>query len=662
MKFIRKIFFVPICLCIAFACDNNATDKPQGPSLQLVNIKIGTSSFDLQDGSENTDMDATMPIVASFSAALNSTSVETAVLLKEKASGEIIHLTFSFPDPKTFSAKPDATLDPNVEYELAISSTLKGAADEIFPGYSISFTTAAGVLTVTELSISEKPALGNARVTEIPLSNVIIKVIFSHELLASTIIPSNFLVFGGGALIPVTLTTEGKVVNVALTGPLKDLAKYDFRILENIKGSQNEGFTAFVKSFYTTTNSDPDFPVIADDELLTLVQQQTFKYFWDFAQSSSGMARERNTSGDLVTTGGSGFGIMSIIVAIERNFISRQQGLERLGKILTFLESADRFHGAWPHWLNGNSGKVIPFSPEDNGGDLVETSFLIEGLITFRQYLNPDSPEEQILINRINELWQSVEWDWYTQGGQNVLYWHWSPDKEWIMNHQIKGYNECLITYVLTASSPTHSVDQLVYHNGWASNGGIKNGKSFYNLTLPLGPDYGGPLFFAHYSYLGLDPRNLSDTYANYWTQNVNHSLINYSYCVDNPKDFVGYSEENWGLTASDNQDGYNAHSPTNDLGVITPTAALSSFPYTPEQSMEALRFFYYKVGDRLWGTYGFYDAFNLTESWTASSYLAIDQGPIIVMLENYRTGLLWDLFMSAPEVQNGLDKLGFTY
>ena len=373
------------------------------------------------------------------------------------------------------------------------------------------------------------------------------------------------------------------------------------------------------------------------------------------------MARERNTSGNLVTTGGSGFGIMSIIVGIERGFISRAEGLERMNTILTYLETADRFHGVWPHWLDGNTGKVIPFSTNDNGADLVETAFLVQGLIAFRQYLNETIPTENNLIERINTLWKDVEWDWYRRDNQNTLYWHWSPDKGWAMNMQIKGWNEALIIYLLAASSPTHNVPKIVYDNGWASNGGMKNGNTYEGIVLPLGPPSGGPLFFAHYSFLGLDPHGLSDAYCgDYFLQNRNHSLINQAYCIRNPKNFVGYSDENWGLTASDNHTGYSAHSPTNDLGVITPTAALSSFPYTPDESMKALKFFYYTLGDRLWGTYGFYDAFNVTAGWTANSYLAIDQGPIIVMIENYRTGLLWDLFMSAPEVQHGLTELGF--
>jgi len=304
----------------------------------------------------------------------------------------------------------------------------------------------------------------------------------------------------------------------------------------------------------------------------------------------------------------------------------------------------------------------MPFSAEDDGGDLVETAFLVEGLLTFRQYLNSGVPQESALIDKINDLWQDVEWSWYTQGGQNVLYWHWSPNHNWNINLKIRGYNEALNTYILAKASPNFSITNEVYTQGWANNGAITNGNQYYTYTLPLGKAYGGPLFFEHYSFVALDPRNLEDSYANYWNQVVNHTLINWAYCSDNPNDYVGYSADCWGLTASDNHEGYNAHSPTNDLGVITPTAAVSSIPYAPEQSINALKHFYYLLGDKLWGEYGFYDAFNITENWWASSYIAIDQGPIILMIENYRTGLLWDLFMSCPEITGALDDLGFTY
>ena len=404
---------------------------------------------------------------------------------------------------------------------------------------------------------------------------------------------------------------------------------------------------------------------VSDDALLELVQKQTFRYFWDFAHPVSGMARERsnvafNYGGEVVTTGGTGFGVMAIIVAAERGWITREQAAERILKIVNFLWKSDMYHGAFPHWLNGETGKVIRFSLKDDGGDLVETSFLFQGLICARQYFTKENQTENQIRNKIQNLWEAVEWNWYTQGGQNVLYWHWSPNNGWSMNHQIRGWNECLITYVLAASSPRYSIEPAVYHEGWTKSEHFKNGKEYYNIKLPLGFEYGGPLFFSHYSFLGLDPRGLKDKYADYWELNKNHTLINRAYSIDNPKNFKGYGKNSWGLTASDSHVGYAAHSPTNDLGVISPTAALSAFPYTPEYSMQALKYFYYDMGDKLWSEYGFIDAFSEHHNWYAKSHLAIDQGPIIVMIENHRTGLLWNLFMSSPEVQNGLKKLGF--
>ncbi|WP_442588929.1 glucoamylase family protein [Pedobacter sp. AW31-3R] len=403
---------------------------------------------------------------------------------------------------------------------------------------------------------------------------------------------------------------------------------------------------------------------LTDDQLLDLAQKQTFRYFWDFGHPVSGMARERSNvafeyGNEVVTTGGTGFGIMSIIVASERKFITREQAAARTKKIVDFLYKADMFHGAFPHWLNGETGKVIRFSPKDDGADIVETSFLFQGLLTARQYYTADNPVENDIRNKILWMWEGIEWNWFTQQ-QNTLYWHWSPNNGWSMNHQIKGWNECFITYILAASSPKSSIDRRVYEDGWANSNTFFNGKKFSGITLPLGFDYGGPLFFSHYSFLGLDPRGLKDRYADYFEQNKNHTLINHAYCVENPKKYKGYGENSWGLTASDSWQGYAAHSPTEDLGVITPTAALSAFPYTPEYSMKALKHFYFDLGDKIWSEYGFVDAFSEEHNWYAKSHLAIDQGPIICMIENYRSGLLWKLFMSSPDIKNGLNKLGF--
>lgn len=413
--------------------------------------------------------------------------------------------------------------------------------------------------------------------------------------------------------------------------------------------------------------------LLSDDSLLTLVQERTFQYFWEGAEPVSGLARERfhmdgnypQNDKNVVTTGGSGFGIMAILVGIERGFISRQEGTGRLEKIVNYLEKADRFHGVWPHWLYGETGKVKPFSPKDDGGDLVESAFLMQGLLCVRQYFQEGSEQERQIASKINKLWQEMEWDWYTKG-ENVLYWHWSPNHAWEMNFPLEGYNETLITYILAASSPTHSIPAEAYHEGWARSGDIKADVTTYGYHLSLkhngAEKYGGPLFWAHYSYLGLDSRGLTDRYADYWEHNTSHTLINRQWCVENPLEYEGYGKDCWGLTASYSVNGYAAHKPgkESDLGVISPTAALSSFPYTPEYSMDVLKNFYYNLGDKIFGLYGFYDAFSIEKDWYPQRYLAIDQGPIVVMIENYRSGLLWELFMSSPEVKEGLKKLGF--
>ncbi len=413
---------------------------------------------------------------------------------------------------------------------------------------------------------------------------------------------------------------------------------------------------------------------LSDDSLMTLVQYQTFQYFWDNAEPVSGLAPERThmdgnypaNDKSVITTGGSGFGLMAILVGIERGFITREEGFKRFQHILNYLDTADRFHGVWPHWLYGETGKTKPFSPKDDGGDLVETSFLVQGLLTVREYFKNGSVEEKQLAEHIDRLWRGVEWDWYTKG-EDVLYWHWSPKYKWEMNFPIGGYNECLITYVLAAASPTHPVSTDVYRKGWARNDSIISDEKYLGYDVVLDhyehdDDPVGPLFWAHYSYLGLNPKNLKDRYGDYWKLNQNHALIHYQYAIENPNGYEGYGANCWGFTSSYSINGYDGHRPTHDTGVISPTAALSSFPYTPKESMDFLKFLYAPDRDSLVGEYGPYDAFSFEHQWMLPHYLAIDQGPIPVMIENYRTGLLWKLFMDAPEIKSALTKLEFTY
>ena len=461
---------------------------------------------------------------------------------------------------------------------------------------------------------------------------------------------------------------DNKTIHCDITTTLQALTSYKINIPQGINAQGGIVASGYTGTFITVIDSTDKYPRIPDEELLTKVQRAAFHFFREYKPyAASGLAHEgTGHAQEIAATGGSGFGIAAIPVAIERGFISRAEGLERMQKITGFLSAAttDRFHGAFPHWIHGETGKVIPFSAKDNGADLVETAFLMQGLIIARQYFSLPTPEETALRNTITALFNAVEWDWFRRDGQNVLYWHWSPNYGWDMNMKIQGWNECLIVYLLAAGSPDHSIDLPVYTEGWARNGAMKNGNKYYDIPLPLGSAYGGPLFFSHYSFIGLNPKGLSDQYADYWEQNRNHTLINKQYCIANPKKQTGYSADCWGLTAGNIPDGYAASSPANDVGTITPTAALSSMPYTPEESMQALHFFYYKLGDKIWNgdKYGFYDGFDLNKNWVSPHYLAIDQLPIVCMIENYRTGLLWDLFMSAPEVQVGLEKLGFKY
>ena len=413
------------------------------------------------------------------------------------------------------------------------------------------------------------------------------------------------------------------------------------------------------------STSPAGLAALPDEKLLEAVQRQTFAFFWEASHPVSGLAPDRCTTtsvptDDLVTTGGSGFGVMAHIVAAERGWVSRAAAAERIVHMLELLNRATCYHGVFPHFMNGRTGATMPFSRKDDGGDLVETAFLIMGLLCAREYFKRKNPQESKIRGLVDYLWAEVEWTWYTRGGSS-LQWHWSPNNGWALDHEIRGWNECLVTYVLAASAPRYRVNPRVYHEGFAMGRNFLNDRSYYGITLPLGAPFGGPLFWSQYSFCGIDPRDLKDRYADYWLQNVNHVRINRAHCVKNPMHYKGYGASCWGLTASDDPDGYGAHAPDSDNGTISPTAAISSMPYAPKEAIQAIRHFLKVHGEKIWGRYGFVDAFCEARNWYADTYLAIDQGPIVVMIENHRTGLLWKLFMKAPEIQAGLRALSFT-
>lgn len=399
-----------------------------------------------------------------------------------------------------------------------------------------------------------------------------------------------------------------------------------------------------------------------DDALRDRVAQAAAGYFLDWSHPVSGMARERSAGfrydvHETVTTGGTGFGIMAQIVAAERGWRPRREILDRIAKIVGFLETADRFNGVFPHFYDGTTGRVIPFSKNDDGGDIVETSFLIGGLLTAASYFT-EAPE---IGARIERLYDGIDWRAHLREDGAVM-WHHHPERPWPEKAlPVRGWNECLPVFILGAGSRTHPLPVASYHESWAKAPNFRNGRAYGGITLPLGTDWGGPLFLSQYPFLAIDPRGLRDAYAEYGVQCRAHALVNRHHCLLNPHGWKGYGPECWGLTASDTPSGYAAHSPTNDRGTITPTAILGSFPYAPQEAMPALRHMHDTLGERIWGEFGFFDAFNETEDWVAKSRLAIDQGPIVIGLENHRSGLLWRLGATRPEYRRGLKALGFT-
>lgn len=460
-------------------------------------------------------------------------------------------------------------------------------------------------------------------------------------------------------------STDGGATFSFLKQTGKQTYAFDWTGDEGLELTRQYQVTAVANALNESVNTDPVSATtftMNDEQLLDMEQEAAFRYFWDFGHPASGMARERNVSGDIVTSGGTGFGVMAIVAGVERGWITREQGVNRMIQLVSFLQFADRFHGVFPHWMDGNTGNVVAFSQYDNGGDLIETAFLMQGLLTVREYFDQDTPLESAVRDVITDLWEDVEWDWYRRNNSGVLYWHWSPNYNWQMNFPIRGFNEGQIAYILAIASPTHPVPASLYQTGWTANGNYANPSIHYGHKVYTGPFGGGPMFFAHYSYLGFDPRNKKDLFCNYFVRNRNHALIQNSYSINNPENHDGYSADCWGLTASDNPWGYLAHDiyPSNDNGTIAPTAALASMPYTPNESLAALRHFYRNLGDKLWGDFGFYDSFNEDQNWISNSYLAIDQGPIVVMMENYRTGLFWNKFMQNPEIQPALNAIGF--
>lgn len=404
-----------------------------------------------------------------------------------------------------------------------------------------------------------------------------------------------------------------------------------------------------------TEQNDETYSPFRVKNLLDNWQKKTFNYFYEGA-SPTGMALEGNDRGDggVVTSGGSGFGVMALVVGMERKWITRETGVAQLLKIVKFLGKAERFHGVWSHWYN-QDGTAHPFGSQVDTGDLIETSFMVAGLLAANEYLTDNVAYEKEVRDSIESFMQTIEWDFYA--GTDGLYWLWEQPKnlKWL---KIQGWNEGMIAYILAMGAPDHQkISADIYDKGFFNSGSIHiTGRQFSGYPLELGESKGGPLFFSHYSFLGLNPHLMEDKYVNYWMQNQAHTLINRHYCVYEANTSYLYSEKDWGLTAcygtAPNTD-YKARSPLNDDGVIAPTAALSAFPYTPFYSTQVLMRL--NSDDMVHGKYGFADSYSPSARTAEKRHLAIDQGPIVVMMENYRSGLIWNLMMKNKYVIRGL-------
>ncbi len=401
------------------------------------------------------------------------------------------------------------------------------------------------------------------------------------------------------------------------------------------------------------------------EAFLTGVQAAGIRYFTDYAHPVSGLGREWGRVNPphhvrrVCALGASGMGLMNMVVGLERGLLPAAETRQLLLRILRFVqEKAERYDGALPHWLDGTTGKTIPFA-RIGGADIVETAFFMQGLLVVREYFAGTDAVDTEIRTRADAVWRDVRWDRFVDK-KNRLYWHW-PIEGRKRPLLITGSNEGHIAYLLAVASPTHPAPDAVYHDGWVGTHRVLN-KDYYGVRLEVGRPHGFPLFWTHYSYMGLDPRGLRDKHVrDYFDHHRNAALVHWHHAKENPGGFEGYGPLRWGLTSSSGPDGYGGWSPVHkDNGTIAPTAALSSMPYLPEQSLAMLEDLYAERGADLWGEFGFYDAFNDSRNWTAKGFwIGIDVGPIAPMIENHRTGLCWKLFMQAPEIKAAVARLG---
>lgn len=413
-----------------------------------------------------------------------------------------------------------------------------------------------------------------------------------------------------------------------------------------------------------------------DEAVLDDIQRRHFKYFWELTNSVNGLVPDRanpanNTAASSIAA--TGFGLTAYIVGVERGFITRQQAAERTLTTLRFFADAPQssastdvtgYKGFFYHFLNRDTGYR---DKADTELSTIDTALLLAGVLSSQSYFDGDNETETEIRELADRLYRAVEWKWAMNGGSKMTM-GWSPENGFLP-HVWSGYNEAMILYILAFGSPDASkkIDGSIWNNWTATYHWDKfHGYDMVNFS---------PLFGHQYSHIWVDFKGIRDSYMrgkalDYFENSRRATMSNRAYCIANPKGFKGYGENIWGLTASDGpggyfgKEGYYARGASAlwiyDDGTIAPTAAGGSFPFTPEESYNALTAMKKYNGGVLWTQYGFWDAFNPQVDWVAEWWLGIDQGPILIMIENYRTGLVWNLMKKNPYIASGLKAAGF--
>lgn len=389
---------------------------------------------------------------------------------------------------------------------------------------------------------------------------------------------------------------------------------------------------------------------MTDNEFLDLVQKRAAMFFWQEADPRTGLVpdRARNfapRAGRVANLAATGFGLTALIIAQERGWLSRDQVYNRTLTTLQFAR--DRlFHkeGFSYHWLNTRTG-AREWNSEVSS---VDTALFLAGALFAGEYYRGTRVAEIA-----DHLYRRANWKWMCNGRKFVCHGY-RPESQSFLKYHWGAYCETLLVDVLAIGSPTFPIDAKAWHDMTRK---VRSYKSYRCIALP-------PLFTHQYHNLWVDFRGLHDGVADYFENARTATLANRQYCIDGMKRHSTYGPDSWGLTACDGPQGYRVYGAppgrAKDDGTVAPTAPGGSFAFTPKESLAALKHMYYTYKPRIWGRYGFCDAYNVDKDWNASDVIAINLGPIVLAIENHRTGMVWKHFMKIAHVRRAIKRIGF--